>query len=238
MNHSKTPKDLFRSRVNTKAVTLVEVLIASAISAIVTISAITSVIYYQRVAAMNHRLAMVSNLIESEMENIKNQTWYTLGNPDDGFFDPDPFNTRNPPGGWPVPGEVPERALFKRFQTVADIPPAGLADEYVGGIHETFTGIAGEVAIFYSPIVVTHTARGENNVGLEYDVRYWKVEVVVTLEGSQRIRRQVDMDPVRPGEQDIWTAVTYISELSGRGDAEFTIRNLQKLRERQRIVSL
>lgn len=228
-NIPKHKISLKKSISNQKAVTFIEVMVAMAISAIVSISAIASVIYYQRVSNMNHRLATVANLIESQMEEIKNQTWFSINQ--DDWFDPDPNDERA--GAWPAPGDFSDRALAKQIELVSDAPPADLIEDYRDSFYKNFTGLTARLEVFYTPFTITHEAEGVGGATLEYDVRYYKVEVAVTLDGAQRIRFREDMDPVEPGMQDVWTAVTYISELSARGDAEFSTRNLDRLRERR-----
>ncbi|MGF1572600.1 MAG: hypothetical protein ACFCU1_05965 [Sumerlaeia bacterium] len=203
-----------------QAFSFVEVLVASTISFIVTTSSIATVIYHQRVGAMNHRMSALTNLIESELETIRNQTWFTLVNPTDGWFTPDPNNVRG--GNWPSPDDLSQantgdRSLYVSKTVISD-----------STTNEDYTGIVGQVDIFYTPIVLTHDASTDSGQLVQFDIRYWKVEVIVTLTGSHRIRLNE--------EQDIWTAVTYISELMGRGDAEFSTRTLNKLRSRQRFA--
>ena len=202
---------------------LVEVLVATAISAIVTISSIGTIIYHQRVAAMNQRLAALTNLMESQLETIRNQTWFTLVNDTNGWFNPDPNGTRS--GAWPEPDDLTsdedseDRTLYSSVDVISD------------GTTTTpdYTGIVGNVEIWYTPLVLRHMATTDSGQQVAYNVRYWKVEVIVSLTGSNRIRLQND--------PDVWTAITYISELMGRGDAEFSSRTLGRLRARQQVIS-
>lgn len=206
------------------AYSLIEVLVASAIAFIVTLSSIATMIYHQRVSAMNHRMASLTNLMESQLEVIRNQTWYTLVNDTDGWFNPDPNGVRG--GAWPPSNDLEDdtdggdRTLYSSTTVISD------------GVSTTpdYTGIVGLVDIWYTPITLTHQATTDSGQLVEYDIRYWKVEVIVTLEGSHRIRLRE--------EQDVWSSVTYISELMGRGDSEFSTRTLNKLRNRQRIVTV
>lgn len=212
----KGHKGFRRSR---RAFSIIEVLIASAISFVITISSIAGVIYHQRVAAMNQRMASLTNLMESQLENIRNQTWYTLVNPTDGWFNPDPSNLRG--GQWPAPDDLDaedsgDRTLYTSTTVISDGVTGG-----------SYTGIVGQVDIWYTPIVIRHVASTDSGQSVTYDIRYWKVEVIVTLTGPYRIRLRED--------NDVWSAVTYISELMGRGDAEFSTRTLNKLRSRQQL---
>jgi type II secretory pathway pseudopilin PulG len=222
-NHQVVRRNSISLMTKRRSFSLVEVLVATAISAIVTISSIGTIIYHQRVAAMNQRLAALTNLMESQLETIRNQTWFTLVNDTNGWFNPDPNGTRS--GAWPEPDDLTsdddseDRTLYSSVDVISD------------GTTTTpdYTGIVGNVEIWYTPLVLRHLASTDNGQQVAYNVRYWKVEVIVSLTDSNRIRLQ--------NNPDVWTVVTYISELMGRGDAEFSSRTLGRLRARQQIIS-
>lgn len=196
-----------------RAVTLLEVMVASTIGAAVVISSVGSIIYYQRVTNKNERVVRLTNLMEGTMERIYNKTWYQLSDASTGIF---------PPGGpgngtWPAVGGT----LTRRECTAMKV--TALAD--ASGVKNVYTGINGKLQVFYTPYVVTHQAEARDGATLGYDVHYYKVEVIVTLDDSSRIRPGTD--------PDVWTMVSYVSELGGRSDAEFAQSVLQSLRDRQ-----
>ncbi|MBI1289630.1 hypothetical protein GC173_00105 [bacterium] len=196
-----------------RGVTLIEVMIAVALAVGITLTSIGSVIYYQKTVSKNDRVARLANLIEGQMEKVRNRTWFELVNPTNGLM---------PPGGsgssvWPS-----HDGPFIRYKSDS------LSVELIkdGTISSTnYTGLSGKVDIYYTPITWTHEATDRLGTTVRYDVNYYKIEVIVTLDESSRIR---------PGTgEDVWGAVTYLSELSGRDDPEFSQRVLEVLRQKQ-----
>lgn len=196
-----------------RAMTLMELLIASTLALGISLTSIGSILYYQRTVTRNDRVAALANLLEGQMEKIKNRTWFELVNPTSGLM---------PPGGpgnstWPEP-----TGPFVRYQC------APLSVELVkDGAYSTedFTGLSGQVDVFYTPVTITHEATTRDGTTVSFNVNYYKIEVVARLDPSSRIR---------PGTgEDVWGAVTYLSELGGRNDTEFSQRVLEVLRSKQ-----
>jgi type II secretory pathway pseudopilin PulG len=196
------------------AVTLVEVMIASALSLTVTLTALGSVVYYQRTSAKNDRLTAVANLLESQLENVRNRTWSSLDASPSGIM---------PPGGgtnfnWPAPGATPVRyeCVPLRRTLVADAL-------FSSG------DLTGTVRTFYTPFSQIHVANNRDGSRVGYEIRYYKIEVEVVLDEICRIS---------PGTgPETFQAVTYISEMQGRNTPEYNQRTIGLLREsRQRVV--
>ncbi|MEQ8820109.1 MAG: type II secretion system protein [Sumerlaeia bacterium] len=202
---------------------LIEVLIAVSIVAIVVISAIFSVIFYQRASTRNDRLAQVSRFMEARMEDIRNRSWFDLIE----VMDPDPNNERS--GDFPAPGADPERyeATALRFEF---LPGQDLLDGDTD--RAGYSGMLGRSRVFYTPLQTTHTATNPEGRTLAYDVRYYKVEVVVELDEGNRARLSID----GPNGLDTYALITYISELNGRGQAQYLQRTIGALEARGRIV--
>lgn len=219
---ARIPTSLKRRR----GVTLVEVMVASLLGVMVSATAISSAVYYQITTAKNDRLASVANMIRSEMELIQNQTWMGLSSPDTtppervGIFPPGgPSSTGTARGTWPA-----RTGPFTRYQAYSRTFTS------TGPLNPQFQGLTGTLRVFYTPFVVTHTGTGRDGATLLFDVNYYKVEVVVELDRASRIRPWNASQP-----QDTWAAMTVISELGGRSDAEFTQRTIELLRSRQRV---
>lgn len=204
-----------RAPARRRAVTLVEVLVASGIAALVIASSMASVMYYMKTTDRNVRVSSVTNLVEGEMEMLKNQTWYTLTNSTDGICRVT---------SWPAPGSI-GTPLTAYTRTV--LMDAGATETETAG----YTGINGTVNVRYLPFSLVHTATNAGGDALDYTVRYLKVEITVTVDNANRVRTG--------SVPDVWTAVTYFSELSGRGDFQsggdslFTVRTIDKLKERR-----
>jgi type II secretory pathway pseudopilin PulG len=196
-----------------QAATLIEVMIAVVLALGVTLTSIGSILYYQRTVTKNDRVAKLANLIEGQMEKVRNRTWFELVNPTNGLM---------PPGGsgnstWPS-----KDGPFNRYK--ADSLSVELIKD--GSLSATdYTGLSGKAEVFYTPITWAHEATDRLGTIVRYNVNYYKVEVVVTLDDASRIRPGTD--------DDVWGAVTYLSELSGRDDPEFSQRVLEVLRQKQ-----
>ncbi len=200
----------YRSSSRRRGVSLMEVMIASMIGVMVTTTTFASVVYYQYTSARNDRVAEVAQLLDGQLETIRNQTWASLSAPT-GLMPPGgPGNGTWPPvGGSAVRREA--TALARTF--IAD--PTSVDQDYCG--------LAGTLRVFYTPFRRRHVV---GSVG--YDVEYYKVELVLTLDESNRIR---------PGTgPDVWTVMTYLSELGGRSEGEFQQRVLDSLRARQVVL--
>ena len=200
-----------------RGVTLVEVMIASTIALLVVVTAMLAVMFYQKTVLKNDRVTKLANLMESQMELVNNQTWYSLVNGTNGYFPPGGMSGTTRITTWPA-----RTGPFKRYECKE------LALDLVkdAKLNANYTGLGGTVQVFYTPIVYSHTAQNKAGITVYYDIRYYKVEVVVTLASNSRIR---------PGTApDVWSSVTYLSEMAGRNDAEFSQRVLETLRARQR----
>lgn len=197
---------------------LVEVMIASTLGIIAILTATGSILYYQKTTVKNDRVAKLANLLEGQMEFIHNQTWYSLVNSVDGLFPPGGFDASGAPSAvWPAPGAPGQRyeATQLKITLVSD-----------GTVNQQYTGLSGTVQFYYTPYVETHSALNKTGTVVYFDVKYYKVDVVARLDPSSRIR---------PGTgEDVWEMVTYLSELGGRSNAEFSQRILEILRQRQR----
>lgn len=200
-----------------RGMTLVEVMVASSIALMVIMTAFGSVVYYQKTVFKNDRVSKLSNLLESQMEVINNQTWYSLVNPTTGYFPPGGMtgSTRN--STWPA-----RTGPFVRYEC-KDLALDLVKD---AKLNSQYTGLGGKVQVFYTPFIFSHSATNKEGLTVYYDVRYYKVELVVTLDNNSRIRNGTG--------PDVWNCVTYLSELGGRSDAEFSQRILETLRARQR----
>ena len=184
---------------------LVEVMIASLLCATILLTTIGSAVFYRRTTHKNDRVAMLANLMESRMEHIKSFTWFALADPAAGIFPLDGVK-----GGaavaWPSHG-----GPFSRYRC-NDLSYTLVKDGTIDGAN--FSGLGGRVEVFYTPITIRHDARSREGSLVHFDVNYYKVELVVTLDESSR---------VRPGEgEDRWLAVTYLSELTGSSAAAFS----------------
>lgn len=195
-------------------VSLVEVMIASALSLTVTLTAVGSVVYYQRTSSKNDRLTAVANILENQLENVRNRTWSSL--------DTSPSGIMPPSGGtnftWPAPGADPER-----FECVP-LRRTLVADSLFS------TGdLTGTVRTFYTPYSQIHVANNRDGSRVGYEIRYYKIDVQVELDEICRIS---------PGTgSESFEAVTYISEMQGRNTPEYNQRTIGLLREsRQRVV--
>jgi hypothetical protein len=197
------------------AVTLFEVMIASTIALGITITAISSSTYFAVTTSKNDRAERLRNLMEGQLEKILSQTWYNLSDPTTGLFRPNGPSSANPT--WP-----PITGPFTRYKSNA------LSINLVNGttLTQDYTGLNGKVEVFYTPFTYQHRATNKAGTAVGYTVNYYKVELVISLDPGNRIRRG---DPSQP---DVWTAVTYISEITSRSDAEFSQKILQQLRER------
>lgn len=196
-----------------RGVTLLEVMVAVALSIGISLTSIGSVLFYQKTITKNDRVARLTNLIEGQMEKVRNRTWFELVNPTNGLM---------PPGGpgnstWP-----PKEGPFVRYACDA-LSVELVKDENMSATD--YTGLSGRVDVFYTPITWAHEATDRTGTTVRYNVNYYKIEVVVTLDDTSRIRPGVG--------EDVWGAVTYISELGGRDDAEFSQRVLEVLRTKQ-----
>lgn len=211
-------RNMIRSAaIRRRAMTLVEVIVASTIALLVITTAIGSVVFYQKTVVKNDRAAKLANLMESQMELITNQTWYSLVNTTDGLF---------PPGGWSGTTRLetwPSRTgPFQRYE--ARTMALDLVKD--AKLNTNYTGLGGKVEVFYTPFIISHRATNKEGLTVYFDVRYYKVELIVSLDQNSR---------VRPGTgPDVWSCITYVSELSGGNDSEFSVRVLDTLRSRQR----
>ena len=201
--------------------TLVELMVAVVLALGITLTSVGSIIYYQKTVSKNDRVARLTNLLEGQMEKVRNRTWFELVNSTNGLM---------PPGGPPEePGDPdsstwpPPDGPFVRYECEA--LGVELVKDDLSLSAQDYTGLAGRVQVFYIPITYPHQATDRNGTVVGYDVNYYKIEVVVTLDPGSRIR---------PGDgDDVWGLVTYVSELSGRDDAEFSQRVLEVLRQKQ-----
>lgn len=211
-----------------RALTLVEVLIASMISGMVVVGSISSVVYYQRVAAKNDRTARIANLLEGQMEAVLSKSWFELSDGERGAFPPGgPPKTSSAAdievaGTWPAVGATPVRRVG-----VGKLAPLNLVAD---SNDNPYTGVGGTITFYYTPFTLTHTAASNSSVVLGYDVNYYKVEVVYMADEAARVREG------SADKRDVWSLVTYASELGGRTDAEFEQQVLNNLRSRRRVV--
>lgn len=201
----------FRSR--RRGVTLIEVMVASMIGVLVTTTTFASVIYYQMTSARNDRVAEVAQLLDGQLETLRNQTWASLSDGNSGLF---------PPGGpgvgtWPASNAT---SLTRREATT--LRRTFIADPT--SVDPDYCGLAGTLRVFYTPFRRRHVATSVGGTSVAYDVEYYKVEVTMTLDQTNRIR---------PGTgPDEWSVITYLSELGGRSEGEFQQRVLDSLRAR------
>ncbi len=203
----------FQGSTKRRGVSLIEVMVASMIGVMVTTTTFASVVYYQYTSARNDRVAEVAQLLDGQLETIRNQTWASLSAPT-GLM---------PPGGpgngtWPAAGST---SLVRREATA--LSRTFIADPT--SVDQDFCGIAGTLQVFYTPFRRRHVVSNAAGASAGYDIEYYKVELVLTLDESNRIR---------PGTgPDQWTVMTYLSELGGRSEGEFQQRVLDSLRARQ-----
>lgn len=203
-----------------RALTLLEVMIASVLGLGITVTSISSIVYYQKTTFKNDRLARLNNMMEGQMERLLGYTWYDLSQ-GTGIF---------PPGGgssatWPA-----RTGPFTRYEATKLKVPL-LDDTTLNG---AYTGLNGTIQVFYTPFWWSHIVETGTGAQVAYDVQYYKVELVVTLAEGSRIRPK---DPANPTAPDVWTMVTYLSELRGQSDATFSNLVLDTLRSRQRPVT-
>lgn len=210
-----------RNRLNQRfrrGVTLIEVIIASTIGVLVTTTTFASVVYYQYTSARNDRVGEVAQLLDGQLETLRNQTWASLSSGTTGLL---------PPGG-PGNGNFPSptATTLTRYEAIA-LKRTFIADP--SSVDPDYCGLAGVLQVFYTPFQRTHTATASSGATVGYNVEYYKVELVMTLDETNRIR---------PGTgPDRWVIMTYISELGGRSEGEFQQRVLDSLRARQFVVS-
>jgi hypothetical protein len=193
-------------------------MVASALALGVIITAVGSVVYYQRVSLRNDRVARLANLMESQMERILSTPWGRLENATNGFFPPGGFDAAGKGVGvWPSPEDTPVR------HEAPDLRVTLVKDSIING---EYTGLSGTVQVFYTPYTIRHSAFTQGGTTTNFTVRYYKVELVVTLDEKSRVRSE------GLGGADTWALVTYISELQGRNDIDFANRVLGDLRNR------
>ncbi|CAN5303742.1 hypothetical protein BH09SUM1_BH09SUM1_11090 [soil metagenome] len=190
---------------------LIEVMIAATLAVGVIATSIGGIVFYQKTTLRNDRGGALANLMENQMERIRNRTWYQLSS-DTGLF---------PPGGpgsgiWPGPTDS-----FTRYKCDAlslDIVKDGIYNA------QSYSGLGGNVEVYYTPVTLSHSATTSAGAAVFYDINYYKVEVIITLDDSSRIRAG--------SATDQWALVTYISELGGKNDADFSAKVLATLRDR------
>lgn len=201
-----------------RGMSLVEVMVASTIALIATVTSVGSIVYYQQTTVSNDKVTRLANLMESQMEMVHTQTWYNLINSETGLFPAGGFtNEGDLIVDWPAPGDTPVRYEAR------DLALELVADNI---LDQQFTGLNGTVRVFYTPLTLTHNAVNKAGQTVYFDVRYYKVDVVITLDPTSRVRAGAG--------EDEWILVTYLSELGGRSNAEFSQRILETLRKRQR----
>lgn len=196
--------------------TLVEVMIASGLAVGIIATSIGSILFYQKTTLKNDRGAALANLMENQMERIKNRSWYQLMNATNGIF---------PPGGpgnatWP-----PRTGPFVRRKCTSlsvDLLKDGIYNA------DAYSGLGGKVEVFYTPVTLSHSATNTAGATVYYDINYYKVEVIITLDQASRVR------PGPVSSPDQWALVTYMSELTGRNDADFSNQVLGTLRSKVR----
>lgn len=195
--------------------TLFEVMIASAIALGITVTAIGSSTYFAVTTAKNDRAERLRNLMEGQLEKILSQTWYNLSDPTTGILRPNGPTSVNPV--WPA-----ITGPFTRYKSNA------LSINLVNGttLTQDYTGLNGTVEVFYTPFTYRHRATNKAGTAVGYTVNYYKIELIISLSPGNRIRGG------DPTQTDVWSAVTYVSEITNRSDAEFSQTILQQLRER------
>jgi hypothetical protein len=197
-------------------------MIASSLAILTALTSVGSVVYYKKSVSRNDQAVRVAQLIEAQMEKVRNRTWHELVNAETGIFPPGGVDgDANPISVWPA-----YTGPFTRYK--CDALSVTLIKDSVTSV-EDYSGLTGQVDVFFTPITLRTTATDSAGTLVSFDVNVYKVDTVIVLDESSRVRAGTGTDT--------WGATTYISEFNGRDDAEFSQRVLETLRQRRVDVS-